>query len=56
MHKNISITDGVYGILFELDVKQYISILGKNAAVSPNENDLVLMLRRLLEELENGAR
>jgi integrase len=47
MHSNLSITDGVYGILSDLDVKAQIQSLGK---VSPTaEDDLLKQIRKLLK-------
>ena len=52
MHKNLSVTDGVYGILSDMDVRKQITMFGKNMTISSNKKDLVVMLRQLLEELE----
>ena len=39
MHSNISITDGVYGILSENDVNEQIATLG-NPIASTDKNDI----------------
>jgi hypothetical protein len=38
MHANLSITDGVYGVLSSMDVKREIIGLGKNADFSTSED------------------
>ena len=43
MHSNLSITDGVYAILSDLDVKNQIQSLGKN-----QDEDILQKLRELL--------
>lgn len=56
MHANLSITDGVYGVLSGLDVKNQISNLGKNKSPD-NLGDLQSikdMLERLLLERDKG--
>jgi hypothetical protein len=37
MHVNLSVTDGVYGILSDFDVKNQISALGKDLEKSTNK-------------------
>jgi hypothetical protein len=53
MHSNISITDGVYGILSDNDVKGQIALLGQK--IIPNEasgiEELKLMTKQLMEKL-----
>lgn len=49
MHSNLSVTDGVYGILTETDVRHQIANLGKDVA---NSND-VQELRSLVSQLLN---
>lgn len=53
MHKNLSVTDGVYAILSEMDVKQQISLLGKSVSSSPNKDEFLDALKDLLRQLEN---
>ena len=52
VHENLSITDGLYGILSDLDIREQITMLGKNVAGSRNKKDLVVILEQLLEELD----
>ncbi|MCJ7433616.1 MAG: hypothetical protein MUO77_09030 [Anaerolineales bacterium] len=49
MHSNLSITDGVYGILSDLDVKDQISALGKGTIKSENNIELINLLKQLAE-------
>ena len=53
MHKNLSITDGVYGILSDLDVKEQIALLGKSVSTASNKTELLDMLKKLISEHEN---
>jgi len=53
MHSNISITDGVYGILSDNDVKGQITALGKNENVIEN-NNLLSLLKELTHKLEGN--
>ncbi|MFC2063801.1 tyrosine recombinase XerC [Chloroflexota bacterium] len=46
MHSNISITDGVYGILSSMDIKEQIMILG-NEIPSENTSELESRVRKL---------
>jgi integrase len=54
MHSNISITDGVYGILSDNDIKGQIALLGKK--INPSDmsdiEELKLMTKQLMEKLE----
>jgi integrase len=52
MHANLSVTDGVYGILSDFDVKKQISALGKDLEKSTNKKELVDLLRKILENYE----
>lgn len=53
MHSNISITDGVYGILSDNDVRGQIVTLGKN--VNGIKNDIIIsLLKELTNKLENN--
>jgi len=49
MHENLSTTDGVYGILSEMDVKEQISELGRKIAQGSNQelSALILIVKRL---------
>jgi hypothetical protein len=44
MHSNLSITDGVYGILSDMDVRSEIYNLGKGQ----KDEDVLRMMRELL--------
>jgi hypothetical protein len=44
MHSNLSITDGVYGILSDMDVRSEIHNLGKGQ----KDEDVLRMVRELL--------
>ena len=52
MHANLSVTDGVYGIHSDLDVKQQIAALGKSVASAQNKAELIDLLKKLLKEYE----
>jgi hypothetical protein len=53
MHANLSITDGVYGILSEMDVREQIANLGSKGIVekAENLNELLSITKKLLEKL-----
>jgi site-specific recombinase XerC len=55
MHENLSITDGVYGILSESDVRQQIATLGNSVANSEDVQELRLLVSRLLANLERSG-
>jgi hypothetical protein len=58
MHSNISITDGVYRILSDNDVRRQIAALGQMTKSSNNATDLeelIVMTKRLLEILGGDA-
>lgn len=48
-HANFSVTDGVYGILSSLDVKEEISKLGKN--IQPHKADEIREFKNLINLL-----
>jgi hypothetical protein len=50
MHKNLSITDGVYGVLSDLDVREQIVTLGKQVE---NKEELIDLLKKLVKRYEN---
>ena len=52
MHENLSITDGVYGVLSETDVRQQIATLGNGVANSEDVQELRSLVSRLLARLE----
>lgn len=56
MHSNLSITDGVYGILSESDVRGQIISLGQKIATDQNRdtNQLLPLLMELVEELKKS--
>ena len=53
MHSNISITDGVYGILSDNDVQGQIALLGQQAVSIESKDiaELKDLTKRLLEKL-----
>lgn len=52
MHENLSITDGVNGVLSEADVRQQIATLGNGVANSEDVQELRSVVSRLLLKLE----
>jgi len=58
MHENLAVTDGVYGVLSDTDVKRQISELGKGQTRSESREvgELVSLTRELLNKLEADAR
>jgi ABC-type Fe3+-hydroxamate transport system substrate-binding protein len=48
MHANLSITDGVYGILLEMDVREQITLLGKNLGQNKNSEEFFELLEQFL--------
>ena len=52
MHENLTITDGVYGILSENDVRKQIGALGNNIKNNDEVQELRLLVTRLLAKLE----
>jgi len=57
MHSNISITDGVYGILSEKDTKEQILFLGNNNEERRNNNqELEILLEQLLMKIKEGKK
>jgi len=54
MHANLSITDGVYGILSEMDVKRQIESLTQKIENYENTSDLIFLTKQLLQKLEDG--
>jgi len=46
MHENLAITDGVYGVLSDNDVKRQIGRLGQSSTPE-NDNDLAVRVSRL---------
>jgi hypothetical protein len=55
MHENLSITDGVYGVLSETDARQQIATLGNGAANSEDVQELRSLVSRLLVKLERSS-
>lgn len=55
MHKNLSVTDGVYGVLSELDVKEEIVAISnlKNSGSDISTEQLIEITHQLLNRLEN---
>ena len=56
MHANLSITDGVYGILSDKDVQENIRSLGKvqNTIQSNGQEEVILFLEQLLKQVKAG--
>ena len=56
MHANLSITDGVYGILSQMDVREQISVLGKTVDIENKVDfeELLSITKKLLEKLNNA--
>jgi len=50
MHSNLSITDGVYGILSETDIQEQILSLGKTITQGENKEEIVALLKQLLQQ------
>jgi integrase len=49
MHQNLTVTDGVYGVLSDVDVKRQIGLLGVTPGLQQDKN--IEELRSLLREL-----
>jgi hypothetical protein len=55
MHENLTVTDGVYGVLSERDVRDRIIRLGREVAPrAARAEDLKLLIRQLSAMLEAG--
>lgn len=53
-HSNLNITDGIYGILSKLDVREQIIGLGQTKGlINGKEDEIVSQLKRILLQLEN---
>ena len=52
MHANLSITDGVYGILSDTTVQKEIAALGSNPGGSPETEKIITQLEQLLAKLK----
>jgi integrase len=50
MHRNLSITDGIYGILSDRDIKAKITLLGNNS-----ENDFDLLVDKIVRRLKQQS-
>ena len=55
MHANLSITDGIYGILSETDVREQINTLGNRTAQEDNKeiSMLIELVKRIDKKLSN---
>jgi site-specific recombinase XerD len=53
MHANLSVTDGVYGVLSQADVQEHIAALGKKKgeAKGASPDEIIPLLEQLLERL-----
>jgi hypothetical protein len=56
MHANLSVTDGVYGVLSENDLKEQIATLGKmsNSGGNQDLNTLITILEQALTTLKTN--
>lgn len=52
MHSTLAVTDGIYAVLSELDVKKQIPALGKDLEKSSNKKELISMLKELIKGYE----
>jgi hypothetical protein len=52
MHANLSVTDGVYGILSETDVRKQIGKLGNVVTNSDDVQELRSLVNQLLAKLD----
>jgi len=50
----VSITDGVYGVLSDMDVKRQIESLGQSIENSDDKDDLISLTKQILQKLEAG--
>ena len=50
MHSNISITDGVYGILSDTDIQKQIASLGNTTALGESKEELENLIKQLLHK------
>jgi hypothetical protein len=55
MHENLSITDGVYGIFSQTDVRQQIAMLGSGVENNEDAQELRSAVSRLLVKLEKSG-
>ena len=55
MHANLSITDGIYGIFSEEDIKAEIALLGKKIGITNTRNEDIELLLNLARKLLDGA-
>ncbi|MGD0005281.1 MAG: hypothetical protein ABSE06_13755 [Anaerolineaceae bacterium] len=54
MHSNLTITDGVYGVLSTADVRQHITELGQQLeTVQTSQEDIADQLFKLAMQLKN---
>ncbi len=55
LHENLSIADGVHGVLSETDVRQQIATPGNGVANSEDVQELRSLVSRLLAKLERSG-
>lgn len=53
MHSNLSITDGIYGILSDIDMKSRIISLKESRNYENPKEDIVRQLKKVITQLEN---
>ena len=51
MHSNLSITDGVYGILSDTDIQKQIASLGNMTIKGESKEELISLLKQILHEV-----
>lgn len=56
VHENLSITDGEYGVLSEMDVRQQFATLGNGGTNGEDVQDRRLLVSRLLARLEASGK
>ena len=56
MHSNLSITDGIYGVLSENDVKGQIAALGKKLSIAgiQNSNEIIPLLEQIITSIKEN--
>lgn len=55
MHADLAVTDGVYGVLADDDVRQTIAALGQAPTLEGDQDSLIAMLETLLAQLKRGT-
>jgi site-specific recombinase XerC len=50
MHSNLSITDGVYGILSDTDIQKQIASLGNTGVSGEKKEELEILIRQIIQK------